>query len=82
MKVKDLIEALTAENPEAGVCIAYNYGDYWRTTVAPIIENVDTGYVKYSAYHDMPIIWNGAEVDEVGDKDIENVVILSNMRIY
>ena len=35
------------------VKFAYNYGDYWRTTVAEDINRVELATVKYSDYHSM-----------------------------
>ena len=61
MKVKDLIEQLQDLNQEAEVHFAYNYGDYWRTTVAPVASDVSEGVVKYSEYHSMDKL--------VGDED-------------
>ena len=53
MKVADLIEQLKTMPPNAEVHYTYNYGDYWRTNVAPVVEDVTLGYVKYSEYHRM-----------------------------
>jgi hypothetical protein len=53
MQVKDLIELLAGYDPEAEVHFTYNYGDHWRTQVAPKIRDVDVGYVKFSDYHRM-----------------------------
>ena len=53
MKVADLILELQDMNPEADVHFAYNYGDHWRTEVAPKVGRVDEGVVEYSEYHRM-----------------------------
>jgi hypothetical protein len=53
MQVKELIEMLQDMNPEAEVHFAYNFGDYWRTEVAPKVGRVDEGVVEYSEYHRM-----------------------------
>ena len=53
MKVKELIAFLEAKNPDSDVHIAYNYGDYWRTTVAPEIREIEEGEVEWSEYHRM-----------------------------
>ena len=53
MKVAQLIEELQMMDQEAEVHFAYNYGDHWRTTVAPRIDNISEGYVKFSDYHRM-----------------------------
>ena len=53
MLVKDLIEQLQSQNPDAEVHFSYNYGDHWRTQVAPSVDRVDLALVKYSEYHRM-----------------------------
>jgi hypothetical protein len=60
MKVKDLIEALQSMDGDLDVHFSYNYGDHWRTEVAPRVSNVDMGIVQYSEYHRMPKV---VEVD-------------------
>ena len=53
MKVKDLIGELQCMDQNAEVHFAYNYGDHWRTQVAPTVDSVEEGLVKHSAYHSM-----------------------------
>ena len=53
MQVKDLIEQLQSMNPEAEVHFTYCYGDHWRTQVAPTVDLVQEGLVKYSESHRM-----------------------------
>jgi hypothetical protein len=53
MKVAELIELLQMEDPDAEVHFSYNYGDYWRTQVAPAVGGVSQGRVEYSNYHSM-----------------------------
>ena len=53
MNVKELIEQLECMNPEAEVHFSYNYGDHWRTEVAPKVERVHQGIVEFSDYHRM-----------------------------
>ena len=48
MQVKELIEMLQDMDQDAEVHYAYNYGDHWRTEVAPAVGRVDTGAVVYS----------------------------------
>jgi len=69
MKVLDLIELLQAENPEAEVHFAYNYGDHWRTEVAPRVGDVRTGFVQYSEYHRMDKVADDEDMydEETGD---------------
>jgi hypothetical protein len=35
------------------VHFSYNYGDHWRTTVAPSASNAELLYVERSDYHQM-----------------------------
>ena len=63
MQVKDLIECLEGMDPEAEVHFAYNYGDHWRTEVAPKVSDVREGVVTYSEYHRM---------DKVADEDYDD----------
>jgi hypothetical protein len=53
MKVRDLIESLGHMDPEADVHFSYNYGDHWRTHVAPKVRQVFEGAVEFSDYHRM-----------------------------
>lgn len=78
MKVADLIELLQAENPEAEVHFSYNYGDHWRTQVAPTVDSVEVGYVTYSDYHRMPKVYEPDydENDETDADQLTEVVIL------
>ena len=80
MRVADLIELLQAENPDAEVHFSYNYGDHWRTQVAPTVDSVEVGYVKYSDYHRMDklISDDDFDYDDNGDPVVEGkeVVIL------
>lgn len=53
MQVFQLIEQLMDMDPNAEVHFSYNYGDHWRTEVAPRVGSVLEGVVKYSEYHRM-----------------------------
>ena len=84
MKVKDLIEQLGYMDLEADVHFAYNYGDHWRTEVAPRVGSVAEGAVVYSEYHrmDKMIEDDGDcefddEGNEVVDESTRRVVVLS-----
>ena len=74
MKVKDLIEQLGYMNPEAEVHFEYNYGDHWRTQVAPQVSSVEMGMVKYSEYHRMDKVvepdWDEEDADEVDGREV------------
>lgn len=73
MKVKELIEELKNFDPEMEVHFSYNYGDHWRTQVAPVAENVDEMPVKHSGYHNMPKLIE----DEDEDDECKRVVVIS-----
>jgi hypothetical protein len=75
MKVSELIERLQREDPDAEVHHSYSYGDYWRTTVAPIVRRVDEAFVEYSEYHSMPKLAD--DEDAENDPNQPTVVMLS-----
>jgi len=84
MLVKELIEMLEGLNQDAEVHFAYNYGDHWRTEVAPKVDRVDEGAVVYSDYHRMDKIAeydDESEFDDEGreivDETLRRVVVLS-----
>lgn len=77
MTVADLIELLKQENPNSPVHFAYNYGDHWRTQVAPEVTEVFTGKVAYSEYHRMDKVVDGDDCyDDDAADDTPQVVIL------
>lgn len=75
MNVKELIAALTEVDPEATVHFTYNYGDHWRTTVAPEVRAVDEGHVVHSSYHDMDKVIVKDD-DDFDDEKARAVVLL------
>jgi hypothetical protein len=84
MQVKDLIEMLQDMDQDAEVHFAYNYGDYWRTEVAPKVGRVDEGTVVYSEYHrmDKMVEHDDSDFDEetgevLDDVTLRRVVVLS-----
>ena len=84
MQVFQLIEQLMDLDPNAEVHYAYNYGDHWRTEVAPKVGRVDGGAVVYSEYHRMDKILEDTgdcefddEGNEVVDETLRRVVVLS-----
>jgi len=85
MQVKELIEQLQGMNPEAEVHFAYNYGDHWRTEVAPKVDRVDEGAVVYSEYHRMDkmleeqydVEFDEDTGEEIVDETLRRVVVLS-----
>jgi len=72
MTVRDLKEMLEGYDDNTPVHISYNFGDYWRTQVAPKATDVELQMVKYSDYHSMD------KIDEDGDEeDCREVLVLS-----
>lgn len=81
LTVDELIEILQDLKDDHGgdikVVFSYNYGDYWRTQVASGVEEVDTGYVEYSDYHNMPKVVNiDSEDIDVEKTQYNHVIIL------
>ena len=72
MLVSDLIAQLQDMPQDAEVHFTYNYGDHWRTQVAPKVRNVDMGSVEYSEYHRMPKVADVWDAEE----DADNVVLI------
>ena len=74
MKVEDLIEELKYMPQDAEVHFQYNYGDHWRTQVAPGVDSVEMGLVEYSDYHRMPKVvepdWDNEDGDDVEGKAV------------
>ena len=70
MKVSQLIEQLGYMDQDAEVHFTYNYGDHWRTEVAPSVSRVDEGFVGYSDYHRMDKVLD--EEDCYPDEDYGN----------
>ena len=81
MLVKELIESLKYMDQDAEVHFAYNYGDHWRTEVAPKVSQVTEGVVGYSEYHRMDKLVTDEEDcydEETGDykTDVRKVVVI------
>jgi hypothetical protein len=80
LTVRELIEQLEYMDKDAYVHFSYNYGDHWRTTVAPVVCSVNEGFVVESAYHNMDKVVDEDKVydEETGDidPDVRRVVII------
>ena len=78
MQVFQLIEQLMDLDPNAEVHFSYNYGDHWRTEVAPKVGSVLEGLVKYSDYHSMDRLMDEDEmIEDEGDfEGTRRVVVL------
>ena len=74
MTVEELINELKYMPQDAEVHFTYNYGDHWRTQVAPTVDSVEMGLVKYSDYHRMDKVvevdWDEEDADEVVGKPV------------
>lgn len=73
MKVSELIAELKGMNQDAEVHFSYNYGDYWRTRVAPVAECVEEGMVKLESRYDMPTVIDTFDDDYDDTKAEANV---------
>lgn len=74
MLVSELRELLRNYPDDMEIHTAYNYGDYWRTTVAPKVTGVFEGAVVHSDYHQMDKL---VELDDdETDSDARTVLIL------
>ena len=81
MQVFQLIERLMDLDPNAEVHFSYNYGDHWRTQVAPTVDSVEEGVVEFSEYHRMDkMVENDEDCydEETGDylESVRRVVVL------
>jgi hypothetical protein len=76
MKVSELIEQLGFMDPDAEVHFSYNYGDHWRTEVAPKVRECAIGMVKYSDYHNMDKVAGYWEDEEEEDTVTGKEVVL------
>ena len=70
LTVGDLRNALDGVDDNMKVHISYNYGDYWKTVVAPVATEAEEGRVSYSEYHRMD------KIDEDGAEDFKKVFII------
>ena len=80
MNVAELIEELKYMDQDAEVHFTYNYGDHWRTQVAPEVRSVHEGFVVNSDYHRMPKVLEDEEdiylEDGEQDPDVQRVVLI------
>ncbi len=74
MTVQELINRLEQYDPQTQVHFAYNYGDHWRTMVAPAVQSVEEMRIEYSGYHEQFKLVDDEEED---NDEQQSVVILS-----
>ena len=75
LTVAELIEELKYMPQDAEVHFQYNYGDHWRTQVAPGVDSVEMGLVEYSDYHRMPKVVE-PDYDDEEDADVEGKAVV------
>jgi hypothetical protein len=62
-QLKAYLEELEADgHGNQEVLYSYNYGDYWRTSVAAKVDTIGICKVKYSEYHQMDKVVEPEEV--------------------
>ena len=61
-ELREILNDLDGSFDKTPVHIAYNYGDYWHTQVAPGANIARIGSVEWSEYHRM---------DKVSDEDAD-----------
>lgn len=78
LTVSELIEALEDLPPDLKVTFAYDYGDYGRSKVAHVVDSVEQGRVRYSAYHQMPkVVYD--DDDDYDNEDVSAEVVVLNL---
>ena len=75
LTVAELIEELKYMPQDAEVHFTYNYGDHWRTQVAPGVDSVEMGLVEYSDYHRMPKLVE-PDYDDEQNEDVEGKAVV------
>ena len=77
MKVKQLIELLSSFEDDMEVKVGYNYGNPYRTTVAPDVCNVEITEVEYCDFHQMDTVIDHEITDEEYDLARRAVVLFA-----
>jgi hypothetical protein len=72
MKVSELKEILEDFDDDTEVYFAYNYGDYWHTTVADKVNEVGMEDLVYSEYHQSMKICE----DNDDEKSVKSALVL------
>lgn len=86
LTVGQLRELLEDYSADTKVGFAYNYGDYWKTTVVDTVKGAEEYPVTYSAYHSM-LKLDTEEVDydeETGEpieKDTPQMLVIYSERL-
>ena len=78
MNVAELKEALEYYPDDMEVHAEYPSGDYWHTTLAPVVNSVYFGRVKHSNYHNADkLVEESDDDDDVDVEDTKKVVVLA-----
>ena len=77
MKVKELIAKLQMEDGEAEACIAQPSHDYWGSTCAREVNNIELANVTWSEYHRMNKVVDYDNIENYEEEELKNVVLLS-----
>lgn len=77
MKVKELIEELSCFDGEQEVCIAQPSHDYWGTTCASEVNNIEIADVTWSEYHRKNKVVDDDHIENYEKEELQNVVLLS-----
>jgi hypothetical protein len=78
MKVSELFTELQCYEVDSEVHMAYEAGDYWRSTLAPKIRSVSNGTVQYTTYHQGDKLVDSDEAEDSEDEEfpVRKVVII------
>lgn len=85
MTLTEILEQLTElkeSDPTLGDCevhFQYNFGDYWRTQVAPAVGTCEVGKTVHSPYHGMPKVVIREDESEDCDEDDEEIEVASGV---
>lgn len=77
-QLREMLQDLEAQGKgEIEVAFSYNYGDYWRTSVAATVHTVEEATVKYSEYHSMDkVVEDDADDEGAVPEGARTVVML------
>jgi hypothetical protein len=77
MKVRDLIRELSCFDDEQEVCIAQPSHDYWGTTCASEVNNIEIADVTWSEYHRKDKVVDDDHIEHYEKEELKSVVLLS-----
>ena len=73
MKVKELIAALSEQDPEGEIYYSHSSHDYWGSMIASPVSDVEETEIQYSAYHQQ---YSVPKSEEFNEDDKSKVVVL------